>query len=140
MQWSRDCRRLNNNSFGEALIYSVNIIFRNCASALSLSYKAHKNADEARNKVQKMLCNVLNSPISGENVMDISDDYDQICSVDMSTVSAVSMGDIEKDLDRQGEVGLLQTKAQLRAQTLANNDAGLRMLSGASKSPIIKGN
>lgn len=63
-------------------------------------------------------------------------------------VAAVTMGDIEKDLDRQGEASLLQTKAQLRSQVSANNDKGLAMLRNAAnpqpaptkRQSIINGN
>ena len=106
-------------------MYSVNFIFKNCASALSLSFKSFKNADEAKSKGAKLL--------GTTEVLELSDDYEQIASVDMNTVAAVSMGDIEKDLDRQGEIGILQHKSQMRAQVSANNDKGLAMLSNAAK-------
>jgi len=102
---------------------SVNFIFKNCASALSLSFKAFKNADDLRRKATSLLGTTGN--------FECCDDYDQVASVDMGTVAAVSMGDIEKDLDRQGELGILQSKAQMRAQVSANNDKGLSMLANA---------
>lgn len=117
-------------------MYSVNFIFKNCASALSFAFKAHKNASELHAKGQRMLIS-LERPIG---VIDAEDDYDQKASIDMNTVAAVSMGDVEKELERQGEVGILQAKAQMRAQSLANSDAGLRMLSENNKpSTILKG-
>lgn len=64
----------------------------------------------------------------------------------MGTVAAVTIGDIERDLDRQGELALLQAKGQLRSQVNAKNDKGLAMLNDAARpsqanhSSIIKGN
>lgn len=113
----------------------VNFILKNCTSALSLSFKNFKNADEARKKGFYAL--------GTSEQIEITDDYEQHVKIDMGTVASVTMGDIEKDLDRQGEISLIQAKAQLRSQVNAKNDKGLAMLSGAanpSHSPLVNGN
>lgn len=105
-------------------MYITNLIFKNCSSALSLSYKAFKSADETYKKA-----------MNGVGTIVFEDDYEQRASVDMSTVAAVSFGDIEKDFDRQGAVQILQHKAQLRSQVNAQNDKGLALLSDAARGP-----
>lgn len=122
-------------------MYTLNLILKNCPSAISLSFKAFKKADDARKKAHAAL-------FEGDKLLEMTDDYEQIVAVDMGCVSGVVMGDIEKDLDRQGEVGILQHKSQLRSQVNANNDKGLAMLTDAARPPqanpnhpaIIKGN
>lgn len=99
-------------------MFSVNFIFKNCSSALSFSFKAYKNADQLYKKGQSL----------AEERLLAEDDYGQMASIDMSTVSAISFGDIEKDLDRQGELSILQTKSQMRTQIAGKNDAHIRML------------
>lgn len=113
----------------EAFIFSVNFIFKNCASALSFSFKSFKNADDCKKKGFA----ALSSEGGLAPIIEVSDDFEQYAKVDMFTVAAVTMGDIEKDLDRQGEVGLLQAKSQLRAQVNANQDKGLAMLNDAAR-------
>lgn len=122
-------------------MYTLNLILKNCPSAISLSFKSFKNADTARRKAHATF-------FEGNKLLELTDDYDQVVAVDMGCVSGVVMGDIEKDLDRQGEVGILQHKSQLRAQVNANNDKGLAMLSDAARPvpvnqprpAILKGN
>lgn len=113
-------------------MYSVNFIFKNCSSALSLCFKAYKNADETRKRGYDVL--------GDSSILKVEDDYDQHAAIDMSTVACISIGDLEKDLERQGEVSLLQAKAQMRAQNLASSDAGLNILRTGGKPSIIKGN
>lgn len=109
----------------EAFIFSVNFIFKNCASALSFSFKSFKNADDCKKKGY--------SSFGADTTIEVCDDFEQYAKVDMLTVAAVTMGDIEKDLDRQGEVGLLQAKSQLRAQVNSNQDKALAMLNEAAR-------
>lgn len=115
-------------------MYIVNFAFKNSSSALSFTFKAFKNAEEAFKKGKAAISSQSNS------VVELQDDYEQFAVIDMETVSAVNFANIEVDMNRQGEVSIIQNKAQLRAQNLANNDASLHMLSSANRPSIISGN
>lgn len=110
-------------------MYVVNFILKNCTSALSFNYKLAKTATDVYKRGTEEL--KIHKPFP--HAITVSDDYGQDATVEMNAVAAVTFGDIERDLDRQGETALLQAKAQLRSQMNAKNDKGLAILSDAAR-------
>lgn len=102
---------------------------------MSFCFKAYKNADELYKKGTHTLTS-LERPVG---VIDAEDDFEQRAVIDMTTVSGVTFGDVEKDFARQGEVSVLQNKAQLRAQNLMRSDAGSQLLNDVRPSIITPG-
>lgn len=94
---------------------------------LNFAFKAYKAADDLFNKAS--------SPQNGRIL--IEDDYGSKGSIDVANV-AVNFTDMEKDFDRQGQAQILQHKAQLKTQNMANNDIGLQLLTKQASPQIIK--
>lgn len=73
--------------------------------------------------------------ITGETtgVMHNEDDFGSVLSVRGDSLSAASFTDVERDLDRNGQIQLLQHRAQLKTQNLASNDSQIKLLNTASR-------
>lgn len=99
-------------------MYSVNFFFKNNPNALSFIFKAHKNASDLYSKAQKEQVNSL----------EMADDFGMQGFVNMSTVSAVTFNETEKDMEKNGQLQILQAKNDLKTQSLAKSDIGLQML------------
>lgn len=100
-------------------MHTVNFIFKNTSNSITLIFKAFKNADDIFKKAIQ----------SHTAKLSVEDDYELVGLIDMSEVSAVTMSDFSKEMDRNGEMGLIQHKSQLKAQNNAKNDVGLQILS-----------
>lgn len=103
-------------------MYTVNIILKNSPVALSFMFKAFKAADDLYCKVQKCTTPKI----------ELEDEYDTKTSISMDCVAAVSVSDFSKDMDKNGEMSIIQHKSQLKAQNLAKNDVGLALLNRAA--------
>ena len=102
---------------------TVNFVLKNNSNALTLVFKAYKNADEAYKKI-------LNST----SKLELEDDFETKIAIDMGDVAAVSISDYEKDMDKHGELQIIQHKSTLKMQNKAKNDVGLRLLDSAANS------
>lgn len=103
-------------------MYNVNFIFKNSPNILSLTYKdsaiAQKKFEEFSQMHEGRACT--------------RDDYGMDVVVDMSDVSALSCGNYTRELEKQGEMQIIQAKATLKTQKMAQNDIGLQVLNGAT--------
>ena len=108
---------------------TVNFILKNNPNAMTLVFKAFKNADESYFKA-------LGSP---NEKLDFEDDFGLRLNVDMREIASVSMSEYEKDMDKNMDLQIVQHKAQLKAQSRAKNDMGLQILE-RSNAPLINGN
>lgn len=108
-------------------MYTLNIILKSSSLMVSLVYKSYKSATDNFNKVQNSI-----SESRPEEEMNIEDDYDTKACCRLSDISAVTFGDFTKDLNRNGEMAILQAKANIRTQQLASNDAGLKLLNSTT--------
>lgn len=89
------------------------------------TFKNFKDADECFRRASK-----------GEGRMDIEDDYGAKGSIDLAG-SLANFTDVAKDADMQGEIHLIKQKSALKAQTAANNDMGLQLLSKTANSRLV---
>lgn len=105
----------------EAVIYTVNFLLKNSPNSLTFVFKAFKNADELYKKGLSL--------IKTMESLECEDDYETRGVIDMSSISAVTFGDYEKDMNKNGEMQIIQAKSQLRTQSLAKSDVGLQMAS-----------
>lgn len=101
-------------------MYAVSILLKNSALSQLFYFKAFKNADE-----------VYRSKRS--DFLEVEDDYAARGHFIVSEIAGLSFTDIEEDMKRQGEVQVIQHKAQLRTQQIAKADPALQLMSSASK-------
>lgn len=99
---------------------TVNFILKNNPNALTLVFKAHKNAEDLYKKAVP----------SSDKKIDVEDDFGCKLSIIMSDVAAVTMSEYEKDMDKNMDLQIIQHKSQLKGQAKARTDVGLQMLEG----------
>ena len=99
---------------------TVNFFFKNSNGTLSFVFKAFKNADEAYKRA---------TAVSIGKSIQIEDDFGLKATIDMDSVAAITTNEVEKDMYKQGQLQILQAKADLKTQSEAKNDIGLQMLS-----------
>ncbi len=104
-------------------MYAVSILLKNSALSQSFYFKAFKKADE--------LFKALSSNIPP--LMPFEDDYGAKGSFLFDQLAGISFTDIEEDMKRQGEMQVIQHKAQLRTQQLAKADPQLQLMTSSSK-------
>lgn len=92
---------------------SVNFIFKNSPLSLSFVFKTYKNADELFKKASASL---------RVGFIEAEDDFGGKCKIDMESVAGISLSEIEKEMDKRGEVSLLEVKAQTKFQNRANSE------------------
>ena len=97
---------------------TVNFFFKNSGGTLSFVFKAHKNSDEAYKRA-----------VAEPSFIEIEDDFGLKATIDMDSVAAITINEVEKDMYKQGQLQILQAKADLKTQSEAKNDIGLQMLS-----------
>ncbi len=88
----------------------INIIFKNSSITLPLHFKDYKDAAE----LQKRLIGIKD--LVGQGVHKIEDDYGTVADIDTKDIAGVVLIDLYRELDRQGEIGVMQAKAQQKAQ------------------------
>lgn len=96
---------------------TVNFILKNNPNALTLVFKAHKNADDLYKKSLK-----------SDGKIEAEDDFGLKLAIDMSEVAAVTSSEYEKDMDKNGDMQIIQHKSSLKTQSKAKNDIGVQML------------
>lgn len=101
-------------------MYYINFIIKNSPLALSYTFKAYKSADD--------LFKRATASFKSDTVIDIEDDFDFKSTMDMSIVACITFSDYAKEMKKNGEVQILQAKADLQTQAAGRNDIGLRML------------
>lgn len=111
-------------------MYAVSLLFRNSGTTQSFYFKAFKNADDFYRKASDVSANLI----------EVHDDFESRGWFDRKELMGVSFTDIEKEMDKQGQMQIIQAKATLRAQNLANNDAGLKLLNQTAASNIVRPN
>lgn len=89
------------------------------------TFKNFKDADECFRRASKV-----------DGRFEVEDDYGARGNLDL-TNSLVNFTDIAKDADMQGEIHIIKQKSALKAQTAANNDMGLQLLSKTANSRLI---
>lgn len=89
---------------------SVNIIFKNSSVTLPLNFKSYKTAEGHR----KTLAESIVAPIAG--ILKIEDDYGTIADIDSGDIASVVLIDLHRELDRQGEYGVMQALSQKKSQ------------------------
>lgn len=103
-------------------MYSVSIIFKNSPTTLGFTFKAFKNAEDLYTKLTVF-----------EDKYVIEDDYGLQAQIYGDDVAGFTFLDMAKEFDKQGEIALLQARAQAKAQNLARSDASLAL----SKSLVV---
>lgn len=104
-------------------MYAVTLLMKNSPVALSYTFKAHKKAEE--------FFKLASSNIKKDVSVDIEDDFEMKSSIDMMAVASVSFSEYTKEMKKNGEIQLLQAKADIATQTQAKNDVGLRIAGDA---------
>lgn len=99
---------------------TVNLIPKNSPNALTFVFKAFKEADSVYKKA-------LSAFASGE-IIEIEDDFGAKSAILMAEMGAVTFSEYEKDMDKNGDLQIIQHKSQLKTQSKAKNDIGLQML------------
>jgi hypothetical protein len=103
-------------------MYAISIIMKSGLTQ-TFYFKTFKNPDE----YYKKLKNYFSDPNLSIS-FSIEDDFESKSEFLINGIEGVSFTDIEKDLDRQGDLKISQEKANLRMLDKARNDAGLKML------------
>lgn len=85
-------------------------------------FKANKNAEELYVKAVKP-----------DAYINAEDDFGTRAFINLQEVAAISFSEYENDMERNGKLGLIQHKAQLKAQKEAEQDVGLQILNQPSK-------
>lgn len=98
-------------------MYTCNFVLKNNPNALTLVFKAHKNAEDLYKKA-----------LASVGKIEAEDDFGCKLAIGMQDVAAISMSEYEKDVDKNMDLQIIQHKAQLKAQSKARNDIGLQML------------
>jgi len=104
-------------------LYAVSILLKNSALSQSFYFKAFKKADETYKRA-------LSSP---DSPLVIDDDFGGRASFLFTEIAAMSFTDIEEDMKRNGEMQVIQHKAQLRTQQLAKADPQLQLMNSSAK-------
>jgi hypothetical protein len=99
-------------------MYSVSFMFRNSSNSIGLTFKEHKDAVAAHAKWQ------MDSAL----MIQIKDDFGQNAVINMQDVAVCTLGDIGKELERQGEIQLLQARTQAKMQSVFRNDPTLKLI------------
>lgn len=107
-------------------MHTVNLIPRSTPTTLTFVFKHHKNADE----VYKRAMNAIKE----DTIIEIEDDFGTMGVVRMADIAAISFSEYEKDMQRNGELGLIQHKEQLKTQKKAQSDLGLQILGNDNNS------
>lgn len=98
----------------------MNFILQNNPNALTMIFKANKNAEDLYKK----------SIDADGRFIDCEDDFGCKLRIDMKFVAAVTFSEYEKDLDKNGDLMIIQQKAQLKTQQKARTDVGLQIMVG----------
>lgn len=101
-------------------MYTVNMIPKNSPNALTFVFKAYKNADDFYKKSSNALTESL--------IIETEDDFETKAIVRMSDISSITFSEYAKDMEKNGDLQILQHKGQLKTQSKAKNDVGLQML------------
>lgn len=112
-------------------MYNVNLIYKNSPIAQVFTFKAHKNADDLYKRVKIL--------VGTDGKIDIEDDFGSKSTVEMSCIAAVNFIEYEKEMAKNGEIQILQTKQDLKTQVNAKNDVGLRILGDAASHEALPG-
>lgn len=99
---------------------TVNIIPKNSPNTLSFIFKAFKEADSVYKKALLSL--------KENEIIEIEDDFETKAVIRMSDIAAITFSEYEKDMDKNGDLQIIQHKCQLKTQSKAKNDIGLQML------------
>jgi hypothetical protein len=106
-------------------VLTVNFVLKNNPNALTLVFKFHKAAEDLYKKA-----------LASIGKIEAEDDYGCKLAIDMLSVAAVSMSEYEKDMDKNMDLQIIQHKSQLKAQSKARNDIGLRLLEKDNSPPL----
>lgn len=109
-------------------MHSVSFLMRNSPVQMSFVFKAYKAANDLFKKAQAQ---------GGSGVIHIEDDFDSLAFVDMSCVACVSFVEVEKEMGKNGDLQILQEKANLKTQAKAKQDLGFQMLNDQAAQPEI---
>lgn len=111
-------------------MYTVNIAFKHTPNIVTFVFKGYKAADDLFKKGLRL--------INTDSLLDEEDDYNLRSVIDMLSVASITFSDFEKDMDKNCEMALIQTKSQLKAQNLAKSDVGLQMLGRVANSSFTQ--
>lgn len=103
---------------------TVNLIPKNSPNALTFVFKHFKNADELYKKASLAL--------KDESIIEAEDDFETRCIVRMGDIAAITFSEYEKDMDKNGDMQIIQHKCRLKTENKAKNDVGLRLLDSAT--------
>lgn len=103
---------------------TVNLITRQTPTTLTFVFHAYKNANELYKR--------LNAALRSDEIVEIEDDFGTMAIARMEDIAAISFSEYEKDMQRNGELGLIQHKENLKAQKRAQGDVGLQIIEGSN--------
>lgn len=105
-------------------MYTVNFIPANSPNALTFVFKSYKNGDDLFRKGLKA--------IKDEDFIECEDDFSTKAGIKGADISSVTFSEYEQDMDKNGDLQLIQHKSSLKTQKKAENDIGLQLLSKPS--------
>lgn len=111
---------------------SVSFVLKNSPIALSFNFRHYKDAEDLFKKAKTETLAFLNKSPAAFTSIEIVDDFDTKALIFLSDVSAITLTEYAKDMKKNGELQLLQAKADLQTQSSAKSDIGLRMLGDAA--------
>lgn len=116
----------------------INILFKKSSITLPLHFKNYKKADEIRKEISQAkkeyeARNNLAILSDAKSNIVIEDDYGSIAELDLEEISGVILVDLHREFDRQGEVGIIQAKAQKRSQDNFRADPANKIIQPANQ-------
>lgn len=104
-------------------MYTVNFIPKSSPNTLTFVFKFHKAAEDLYKKALAALK-------AGEDI-EIEDDFTTKGIVKMPDMSAITFSEYESDMDRNGDLQIIQHKCQLKTQNKAKGDMSIQILENA---------
>lgn len=105
-------------------MYSVSFLVKNSPIALMFTFKAHKAAEDLFKKGSSIL--------GTEEMIEVKDDYEMESKIDMGTIAAINKSDYHQEMKKNGDIQILQAKADAQTQSRAKQDIGLRIMNEAN--------
>ena len=106
-------------------MHTVNLIPRNSPNTLTFVFNAYKAADDLYRK--------LNAALKTDDIIEIEDDFETKAVVRMEDIAAATFSEYDKDMDKNGDLQIIQQKSMLKTQNKDKNDIGLQMLTNQSQ-------
>lgn len=108
-------------------MYVVSMLFKGSDLALAQHFNTFKNAEEFYRKAMKFVSGMANG------IMENEDDFGSMVRVSSDSLAAVSFTDVEKDLEKNGKIQIMQHRSQLKTQSMAQSDSQIKLLNTASR-------